>query len=150
MQTQKPKQKFVVSRRKESPFKPGFRSYFVDRDLGLRQATGGAFMAEVHKASGPVPKGGGGMHLHHIDFQFNYMIKGWCRVEIEGQGVQRFEEGDTWLQPPAIKHNFLGSSTTSWNARPTARSSRSVHRGISRPSKSDPLANAGPCRETAS
>ena len=110
MKTQKPKQKFVVSRKKESPFKPGFRSYFVDRDLGLRQATGGAFMAEVHKASGRVPKGGGGMHLHHIDFQFNYMIKGWCRVEIEGQGVQRFEEGDTWLQPPAVKHNFLECS----------------------------------------
>ena len=91
MQTQKPKQKFVVSRRKDSPFKPGFRSYFVDRDLGLRQATGGAFMAEVHKASGPVPKGGGGMHLHHIDFQFNYMLKGWCKVEIEGEGVLRFE-----------------------------------------------------------
>ena len=102
----KTKQKFVVSRRKESPFKPGFRSYFVDRDLGLRQATGGAFMAEVHRASGPVPKGGGGKHLHHIDFQFNYMLKGWCRVEIEGEGVLRFEEGDTWLQPPAIKHNL--------------------------------------------
>jgi hypothetical protein len=110
MQAQKPKQKFVVSRKKESPFKPGFRSYFVDRDLGLRQATGGAFMAEVHKASGPVPKGGGGMHLHHIDFQFNYMLKGWCKVEIVGEGVFRFEEGDTWLQPPAIKHNFLECS----------------------------------------
>ena len=77
---------------------------------GLSQATGGSFMAEVHKASGPVPKGGGGMHLHHIDFQFNYMIKGWCKVEIVGEGVFKFEEGDTWLQPPAIKHNFLECS----------------------------------------
>ena len=36
----KVKQKFVLSRGKESAFRPGFRSYFVDRDLGLREATG--------------------------------------------------------------------------------------------------------------
>ena len=107
---EKTRQKFVVSRRKHSPFKPGFREYFVDRDLGLREATGGQFMAEVHRAVGPVPKGGGGMHFHRIDFQFNYVLKGWCRVELEGEGVHRFEEGDTWLQPPAIKHNFLECS----------------------------------------
>ena len=51
-----------------------------------------------------------GLNLHHIDFQFNYMLKGWCRVELEGEGIFRFEEGDTWLQPPAIKHNFLECS----------------------------------------
>ena len=106
----KVKQKFVVSRRRESGFKPGFRDYFVDRDLGLREATGGAYMAEVHRACGPVPAGGGGRHLHHIDFQFNYMLKGWCRVELQGEGTFKFEEGDTWLQPPGIKHNFLECS----------------------------------------
>ena len=107
---QKMKHRFVVSRRAASPYKKGFRDYFVDRDLGLREATGGEYMAEVHKASGPVPEGGGGQHLHHIDFQFNYQLKGWCRVEIEGEGVFKFEEGDTWLQPPQIKHNFLECS----------------------------------------
>ena len=107
---QKTTQRFVVNRRKERPFKPGFRSYFVDRDLGVRAATGGAYFAEVHRACGPVPKGGGGMHLHHIHFQFNYMLKGWCRVELGGEGTFRFEEGDTWLQPPGIHHNFLECS----------------------------------------
>ena len=106
----KSEHKFVVNRRKSSAFKRGFRDYFVDRDLGLREATGGEYMAEVHRAVAPVPKGGGGMHLHHIRFQFNYQLKGWCRVEIEGEGVVKFEEGDTWLQPPAIKHNFLECS----------------------------------------
>lgn len=106
----KGKQRFVFSRGKKSAFKPGFREYFQDRDLGLREATGGQYMAEVHRACGPVPKGGGGMHLHHIDFQFNYMLKGWCRVELEGEGAYRFEQGDTWLQPPGIKHNFLECS----------------------------------------
>ena len=110
MQTTKAKHRFVVSRRKASPYKPGFRDYFMDRDLGLREATGGEYMAEVHRACGPVPEGGGGMHLHHINFQFNYQLKGWCRVEIEGEGVFKFEEGDTWLQPSAVKHNFLECS----------------------------------------
>ena len=107
---QKTTHRFAVSRKKASAFNKGFRDYFQDRDLGLREATGGEYMAEVHRACGPVPKGGGGRHLHHIRFQFNYQLKGWCRVEIEGEGVFKFEEGDTWLQPPAIKHNFLECS----------------------------------------
>ncbi|HYG54595.1 MAG TPA: cupin domain-containing protein [Burkholderiales bacterium] len=103
-------QKFVISRQKESPFKPGFRSYFVDRDLGLREATGGRYMAEVHKACAPCPPGGTGRHLHKLDFQFNYVLKGWCRMEFEGEGEFRLEAGDTWLQPPGIKHTFIECS----------------------------------------
>lgn len=108
---QNDKYKFVVSRRSESPFRPGFRSYFVDRDLGLREATGGDFMAEVHRAAGPCPDDGTGRHFHKLRFQFNYVLKGWCRMEFEGEGVFRFEEGDTWLQPPEIRHNFLECSS---------------------------------------
>ena len=104
------KQKFVVNRSKDAPYRPGFRDYFVDRDLGLREATGGQFMAEIHRACAPCPDGGSGMHLHKVGFQFNYVIKGWCRMEFEGEGVFTFEVGDTWLQPPAIKHNFLECS----------------------------------------
>ncbi|MEO7762491.1 MAG: cupin domain-containing protein [Casimicrobiaceae bacterium] len=105
----KSKYKLVVSRRKESPFRPGFRSYFVDRDLGVRDGTHGDYMAEVHRAAGPCPQDGTGTHIHKLDFQFNYLLKGWCRMEFEGEHI-RFEEGDTWLQPPEIKHNFLECS----------------------------------------
>ena len=101
---------FTVSRRSDSPFRPGFRSYFVDRDLGVREATGGDFMAEVHRAAGPCPTDGAGTHHHKLQFQFNYLLKGWCRVELEGEGVFKFEEGDTWLQPSEIRHNFLECS----------------------------------------
>jgi len=102
--------KFVVTRGKSATFKPGFRSYFMDRDLGVREGTGGAYMAEVHKASGPVPDDGRIRHLHRLSFQFNYLLKGWCRMEFEGQGEFRFEAGDTWLQPSEIKHTFLECS----------------------------------------
>jgi mannose-6-phosphate isomerase-like protein (cupin superfamily) len=104
------KQKFSASRAKDSPFKPGFRAYFQDRDLGLREATAGRFMAEVHRACAPCPPGGSGTHLHKVDFQFNYVLKGWMRVHIDGQGELTFEAGDSWLQPPEIQHNVLGFS----------------------------------------
>ena len=105
----KGKYKLVVSRSKESPFRPGFRSYFVDRDLGVRDGTNGDYMAEVHRAAAPCPEDGTGTHIHKLDFQFNYLLKGWCRMELDGEHF-RFEEGDTWLQPPEIKHNFLECS----------------------------------------
>ncbi len=104
------KQKFVINRAKDAAYKTGFRSYFADRDLGLREATGGKFMADIHRAVGPCPEGGSGTHAHKVDFQFNYVIKGWCTMEFEGEGTYTFEVGDTWLQPPEIKHNFLACS----------------------------------------
>ena len=104
------KQKFVYSRASESPFKPGFRAYFVDRDLGLREATGNRFMAEVHRACAPCPAAGSGVHRHDVDFQFNYVLKGWIRVWIDGEGEFTFHSGDTWLQPPGVRHDVLGFS----------------------------------------
>ena len=105
-----PKHKFLVQRSKDAQFKPGFRSYFADRDVGLREATGGQYMAEVHRAVGPCPEGGGGMHTHDVAFQFNYLLKGSCTMEFEGEGVFTFEPGDVWLQPSGIKHNFISCS----------------------------------------
>lgn len=107
---QKTKHRFVVNRGRDAQFQPGFRSYFEDRDLGLREATGGQYMADVHRACGPCPEGTD-MHLHKVDFQFNYVLKGWCRMSFEGEGEFRFEAGDSWLQPPAVKHAFLECSS---------------------------------------
>jgi len=103
-------QKFVVSRLQEARFKPGFRTYFQDRDLGVRAATGNRFTAEVHRACAPCPEGGSGAHAHTVDFQFNYVLKGWIRVWLEGEGEHTFNAGDSWLQPPGIKHNVTGFS----------------------------------------
>jgi len=105
-----PKQKFVVSRGREAQFRPGFRTYFQDRDLGVREATGKRFTAEVHRACAPCPEGGSGAHTHTVDFQFNYVLKGWIRVWLDGEGEQTFAAGDAWLQPPGIAHNVTGFS----------------------------------------
>lgn len=105
-----PKQTFTYSRGAEAEFRPGFRAYFQDRDLGVREATGGRYTAEVHRASAPCPPGGSGMHWHEVDFQFNYVLKGWFRVALEGEGEFTFHAGDSWLQPPGIRHNVVGFS----------------------------------------
>ena len=67
------KQKFAFSRGAEARYKPGFRPYFQDRDLGVKQATGGRFT-----------------------------LKGWIRVWIDGAGEFTFSAGDTWIQPPGV------------------------------------------------
>ena len=104
------KQKFAFSRGAEARYKPGFRPYFQDRDLGVKQATGGRFTAEVHRACAPCPQEGSGVHSHSVDFQFNYVLKGWIRVWIDGAGEFTFSAGDTWTQPPAIRHDVRGFS----------------------------------------
>jgi mannose-6-phosphate isomerase-like protein (cupin superfamily) len=104
------RQKFVFSRGSAARFHPGFRRYFEDRDLGVKAATGGRYTAEIHRACAPCPKEGSGVHHHGVEFQFNYVLKGWFRVWIEGEGEFTFHAGDSWLQPPDIRHNVLGFS----------------------------------------
>lgn len=102
--------KFLHSAGARAVFRPGFRAYFLDRDLGVREATAGRFTAEVHRACAPCPQGGSGVHTHTVDFQFNYVLKGWIRVWLEGEGEITFRVGDSWVQPPGIKHNVTGFS----------------------------------------
>jgi len=35
------------------------------------------------------------------------LLKGTSTVWFEGQGEVTFEVGDSWIQPPGIKHNVL-------------------------------------------
>lgn len=104
------KQKFSYSRGAQATFKPGFRAYFQDRELGVKEATGGRYSAEVHRACAPCPKEGSGVHCHAVDFQFNYVLRGWIRVWIDGEGEFTFRAGDTWTQPPGIRHDVRGFS----------------------------------------
>ncbi|MDH5753502.1 MAG: cupin domain-containing protein [Deltaproteobacteria bacterium] len=101
------KHTFVASFLKDAKFEGGgLRDYFVDRDLGIDKATGGMVTAIVHRASAPCPDDGP-RHIHKVDFQMNYMLKGWCKFEFEGQGEIVFNVGDSWLQPPGIPHTLL-------------------------------------------
>ena len=104
-------QKFLVSLLEDAEFKSGgLRSYFHDRDIGVSKATNGLVTALVHRVAGPCPADVRLTHLHKVDFQMNYVLKGWCKFEFDGHGEQVIEAGDAWVQPPEIEHALLGFS----------------------------------------
>ena len=96
----------TMSFHKSAEWKPGLRSYFEYRDLGIVDATKGKVLVHVLRAKEPCP-GPGGYHTHDLEFQMNYVLRGWTRVEIEDVGEVRFEAGDSWYQNPNVKHEVL-------------------------------------------
>lgn len=102
-------QKFVKSNASESKYTPGLRDYFEYRDLGFAQASHGLVQAHVLRAVKPCPSGGTGRHSHAVQFQMNYIVKGWMKFELDGE-VYTFHAGDAWMQPPGIKHELLDYS----------------------------------------
>ncbi len=100
------KPKAFASRKRDAEWKVGLRSYLEYRDLGIKEATNGKVLAHVLRAKGPC-NGPGGYHSHSLEFQMNYLLKGWVRVDFEGVGELRMEAGDAWYQAPEVKHEVL-------------------------------------------
>ncbi len=105
-------QKFSANLASDAEWQPGLRSFMEYRDLGIKEATNGAFKAHVLRI-----KGGShetlratGAHVHDLDFQMIYVLKGWIRFIYEGQGEHTFHAGDCCLQPAGIVHDEIGCS----------------------------------------
>lgn len=104
-------QRFTVSHHREEDFDTGLRAYSAYRDLGLAAATDGMVQAHVIRMTRPFEEGEVSTpHLHDVDFQMVYVLKGWFRTEFEGEGVHTFTAGSCWIQPPRIKHTVRGYS----------------------------------------
>ena len=104
-------QRFTVSHLREDDFQPnGLRAYALYRDLGIADATGGLAQAHVIRMVPPVTEEVRQRHLHNVELQLVYVLKGWMKNEFEGHGVQMMEQGSCWLQPPGIKHTVLDYS----------------------------------------
>jgi hypothetical protein len=108
----RPKHRFTVSHHQEEHFKgKGLRGYAKYRDLGIARASNGMVLAHVIRFLPPfkaeeVSK----RHYHDVDFQMIYVLKGWIKTEIEGEGEHVFRAGSAWLQPPRAEHTVLGYS----------------------------------------
>lgn len=102
----RPKQRFVVSHHREEDFKAdGLRAYAQYRDLGIAKGTHGLARAHVIRLIGPCnPQEVSKLHLHDIEFQMVYVLKGWVKTYLEGQGEILMREGSCWTQPPRIRH----------------------------------------------
>ena len=103
--------KFSVSHAKDAQYATnGLRDFFEYRDLGIREASGGAFNAHVIRARPGKDLAHTNRHLHELEFQMVYVLRGWVRFEYAGIGEVRLEAGDCVHQPPGIAHTELGHS----------------------------------------
>ena len=65
--------RFSHNRPGDTEYRPdGLRDFFLYRDLGVAEATGGKVIAHLVKANLP-PTGGTGWHKHIADFQIVIM-----------------------------------------------------------------------------
>ena len=108
----RPKQRIAISHHREEDFKAdGLRTYAHYRDLGIADATHGLAQAHVIRLIGPCnPAEVSKLHFHDVEFQMVYVLKGWVKTYMEGQGETLMKQGSAWTQPPRIKHLILDYS----------------------------------------
>jgi mannose-6-phosphate isomerase-like protein (cupin superfamily) len=108
----RPKQRVAISHYRDEDFAPnGLRAYAHYRDLGIAGATDGVAQAHVIRLIGPCnPAEVSKLHFHDVEFQMVYVLKGWVKTYLEGQGETLMKEGSCWTQPPRIKHLILDYS----------------------------------------
>lgn len=107
----RPQQVFVVSHHRDEDFVGGLRSYAQYRDLGMAAATSGLAQAHVIRFLPPFKAADVSvLHYHDVEFQMVYVLKGWIKTELEGQGTHVMRAGSAWIQPPRIRHVVLDYS----------------------------------------
>jgi hypothetical protein len=108
----RPRQRIAISHHREEDFKAdGLRTYAKYRDLGIVEASNGLARAHVIRLIGPCnPEEVSKLHFHDVDFQMVYVLKGWVKTYMEGQGETMMQQGSAWTQPPRIKHLIMDYS----------------------------------------
>jgi mannose-6-phosphate isomerase-like protein (cupin superfamily) len=108
----RPKQRIAISHHREEDFKAdGLRTYAKYRDLGIAESSGGLAQAHVIRLIGPCnPAEVSKLHYHDVEFQMVYVLKGWVKTYMEGEGESLMKEGSAWTQPPRVKHMILDYS----------------------------------------
>jgi len=108
----RPKQRIAISHYRNEDFKAdGLRTYAHYRDLGIADASHGLAQAHVIRLIGPCnPAEVSKLHFHDVDFQMVYVLKGWVKTYMEGQGETMMRQGSAWTQPPKIKHLIMDYS----------------------------------------
>jgi mannose-6-phosphate isomerase-like protein (cupin superfamily) len=106
-----PQQRFTVSHAREEDFASGgLRPYARYRDLGIAAATQGLATAQVIRLVPPCTDEVRKWHLHEVQFQMVYVLKGWMKTEMAGHGVETMKAGSCWIQPPGIHHRVMDYS----------------------------------------
>jgi mannose-6-phosphate isomerase-like protein (cupin superfamily) len=108
----RPKQRIAISHYRDEDFRAdGLRTYAQYRDLGVAKASNGLAAVHVIRLIGPCnPAEVSKLHFHDVDFQMVYVLKGWVKTYMEGQGETLMKQGSAWTQPPRIKHLIMDYS----------------------------------------
>ena len=108
----RPKQRIAISHYRDQDFKAdGLRTYAHYRDLGIAAASHGLAQAHVIRLIGPCnPAEVSKLHYHDVEFQMVYVLKGWVKTYMEGQGETLMKQDSCWIQPPRIKHMIMDYS----------------------------------------
>jgi quercetin dioxygenase-like cupin family protein len=104
-----PKGAFTIAKAEGARWRVGLRPHFEYRDLGIDHATEGKVLAQVIRAR-QRSEGSGDEHVHELDFQMVYILKGWMKTWFEGVGERTLAVGDCMYQRPGIAHRVLGYS----------------------------------------
>ena len=106
------KQRIAISHYRDEDFVAnGLRTYAHYRDLGIAEASHGLAQAHVIRLIGPCnPAEVSKLHFHDLEFQMVYVLKGWVKTYMEGQGETMMKQGSAWTQPPRLKHLILDYS----------------------------------------
>ena len=89
----------------------GLRTIFEYRDLGMKDATNGDYIAHViRRKGGHAQDDVQQWHIHECDFQMVYVLKGWATFEYEGEGERTIRAGDCINQRPMIRHREIACS----------------------------------------
>lgn len=103
--------KFSHNEAADAVFTEGMRKIFEYRDLGVKDATNGDYVAHIVKANGRKSEDEvQHWHVHDCDFQMVYVLKGWATFEYAGEGVRTIREGDCINQRPLIPHREIECS----------------------------------------
>ena len=108
----RPKQRIAISHHRDEDFKAdGLRAYAKYRDLGIAEASRGLARAHVIRLIGPCnPAEVSKLHFHDVEFQMVYVLKGWVKTYMEGQGETLMKQGSAWSQPPRVRHLIMDYS----------------------------------------
>ncbi|WP_431302178.1 cupin domain-containing protein [Sediminicoccus sp. BL-A-41-H5] len=99
----------IVRHAEGRDFTRGLRAFFEYGDLGIAEATKGGFGAHVIRAI-PGVHAEPQWHLHELEFQMVWIVKGWVRFEYEDIGEVTLTAGTSVLQPPRIRHREIAHS----------------------------------------